>query len=239
MTKTELHSQSHSLETQLAETRRDLDAFLYRASHDLKGPLARVEGLIEMMQSQASGPQIQFSVKLLETLTQEMQGGINNLIHVQDLFAAKPVYHQVNPQMLLQEVLADSALNGLVLTLHVNLQLDQGPWRTDPILMRIILLELFKNALANQKDGEEPAIDFSLRRELGFWTLSIRDQGVGMTAEQLERIFEPFFKGNEASSGNGLGLYLVRKAVFQLGGKITVSSEPGQGSFFEIQLPGA
>jgi signal transduction histidine kinase len=239
MTKTEIHSQFHTLESQLAETQRDLDAFLYRASHELKGPLARVEGLIQMMQSQSADPQVQFSVKLLETLTQEMQGVINSLIHVQDLLAAEPVYHQVNPQLLLQEVLADPALNGLVLSLHVNLEVDAGPWRTDPMLARIILLELFKNALAYKKPGAEPGIDLGLRQELGYWVLSVRDQGIGMTTAEQDRIFEPFFKGNEASAGNGLGLYLVRKAVFQLKGKITVASEPGQGSHFEIQFPKA
>jgi signal transduction histidine kinase len=67
--------------------------------------------------------------------------------------------------------------------------------------------------------------------------LSFKDNGIGISPENLNRIFEMFYRASEQSEGSGLGLYIVRNAVEKLGGQLTVASKPGAGTTFQITLP--
>jgi signal transduction histidine kinase len=69
--------------------------------------------------------------------------------------------------------------------------------------------------------------------------VEIRDEGLGISDEDLPKIFEPFMRGENASdiAGTGLGLSIVKKAVELIGGSITVTSKPGEGSVFSVLIP--
>ena len=108
---------------------------------------------------------------------------------------------------------------------------------TDGKRLRQILVNLFSNAIKFTESGHV-ALKISFRSQVA--TLTIEDSGVGIAAEDLPKIFEPFERGTAERTrlvpGTGLGLTIVKMLVSLMGGDITVRSEPGKGSTFDVRL---
>jgi signal transduction histidine kinase len=117
---------------------------------------------------------------------------------------------------------------------------DLGCLRTDPVKVKVILKNLVQNGIKFTDSGE---VQVEARRVQDAVELSVSDTGVGIAAEALPAIFEPFRQLEEASTrvhgGVGLGLYLVRRMTDLLGGRITVESQVGRGSTFRLWLANA
>lgn len=111
----------------------------------------------------------------------------------------------------------------------------------DATALRSAIQNLISNAV--KYGGDAKWLRVSVRREREHVLFSVEDRGLGISAEDRAHIFEPFYRGREAVSqqiqGSGLGLYLVMRIAEAHGGRVTVTSEPGQGSTFTIALPAA
>ena len=134
--------------------------------------------------------------------------------------------------------LAEQNKNRLV----VDSPADIGALTVDPMRLRQILLNLLSNACKFTKEGE-----VSLRaRKVGIGRdsveLAVADTGIGMTPEQLGKLFQEFSQAEASTAknygGTGLGLAITRKLARMMGGDVTVTSEPGKGSAFTVRLPG-
>jgi signal transduction histidine kinase len=111
--------------------------------------------------------------------------------------------------------------------------------RSDPDLMRQILVNLVTNAIKYTPVG---SVRVAATADAGEVTMTVTDTGSGIAAEDLDRIFEPFWKESRTTdvrSGTGLGLSIVQRLVRRLGGRISVASTPGAGSTFSVTLPSA
>ena len=107
---------------------------------------------------------------------------------------------------------------------------------------RANLCRVFQNLVGNavKFTGEEtPRVNIDAEHEDGHWRFSVRDNGIGMNPSNAERIFEPFQRlhGEEDYPGTGIGLAVCERIVDQHGGRIWVSSRPGEGSVFHFTLP--
>ncbi|PON16124.1 hypothetical protein C2W62_20180 [Candidatus Entotheonella serta] len=105
-----------------------------------------------------------------------------------------------------------------------------------------LLTQLYQNLLGNALKfvGEEqPKIQLTVEHEGDWWTLGVRDNGIGLAPEYAEQIFKPFKRlhGMATYAGTGIGLSICQKAVERHGGRIWVESEPGQGAHFRFILP--
>ena len=89
----------------------------------------------------------------------------------------------------------------------------------------------------NYIDKENGLVEVDYSESSDFYVFSIKDNGIGIPEEYHEKIFEMFYRGSERSKGNGLGLYLVRKAVQKLHGRIEVESLQGKYACFTISFP--
>jgi len=123
-------------------------------------------------------------------------------------------------------------------TLRVTIDPSLVRIRTDLRMLRQVLYNLLNNAAKFTENG---TIDFRTLREGIFATFQVQDSGIGMTEEQVQRVFREFTQADESTTrrfgGTGLGLALSRKLTTILGGELKVTSEPGQGSTFTLRLP--
>jgi signal transduction histidine kinase len=150
---------------------------------------------------------------------------------------------RVNAAVLAEEVA--SAVSGKLdetgILLVKEFAPDSGEVEVDPSYVQASLLNILENAVDACRAGETrrtPKIVFSLRRRKDRLEFDILDNGIGMDAATLEKLFTPFFS-SKGDKGTGLGLFIANKIVEQHGGQITVSSAPGRGSLFRISLPAA
>jgi len=140
---------------------------------------------------------------------------------------------------LIEEVVEDlgplASSRNLKLTL--NLPTEELQVNSDPLRLTQILRNLLSNAIKyNVDDGY---IRLTVVEKDGWARISVADGGIGMSAEELEVLFEPYTRGNSQRKikGVGLGIVIVKKLVEAHGGKVTVSSEQGKGSTFTFTIP--
>jgi adenylate cyclase len=222
--------------------------FLASMSHELRTPLNAIIGLTEMM---ITNPARLGTEKALEPLQRVRRAGqhllslINEVLDLSKIEAGKlelsPEPLKVAP--LIDEVigttaqLAEQNKNRLVIEVPDEL----GPVMADPMRLRQILLNLLSNACKFTKAGEVALRARHVADERDWIEFAISDTGIGMTPEQLGKLFKEFSQADSLTArrygGTGLGLAITRKLAGMMGGDVTVTSEPGQGSVFTLRLP--
>jgi signal transduction histidine kinase len=217
-------------------------------SHELRTPLNAIIGLTDMMVANAA----RFGTeKALEPLKRVHNAGIhllgliNQVLDLSKIEAGKLELapESVNLVPLIDEVigtarqLAEQNKNRLL----VDAPADLGALYVDPMRLRQILLNLLSNACKFTKQGEVSLRARKVGNGRGIVELAVADTGIGMTAEQLAKLFQEFSQAEASTAkkfgGTGLGLAITRKLARMMGGDVTVASEPGKGSVFTVRLP--
>jgi len=228
---------------QLAEERDSLKRFIADSSHELRTPLTGLSTFIELLQGKASDDPaaraefLQESGRLLARMEQitkglldlsRLDGGIAALqLSVHD--ARDIARAAVSPFEALGR---DQGISVEILNPSQPL-----PLRCDGERIGGVLTNLLSNALKHTKAGGHVTVGVEAAAGAGV-KLWVQDDGEGIDAEDLPRVFDRFFRGkNGAGSGTGLGLAIVRSVVTAHGGTVAAESRPGQGSRFTVLLP--
>lgn len=223
--------------------------FLATMSHELRTPLNAIIGYSEMLMEEGELlvveecltdlPKILGAARHLLTL-------INDVLDLSKIEAGKMELHPESFDILhlVDEISSTVAplLEGHCNKLTVDSTLTSGEMETDLVKVRQILLNLVDNACKFTHEGE---IIVSLADEMRgaerWLTFKVRDSGVGMTQEQLSRIFQAFMQADSSTTrrygGTGLGLAICKEYCRMMGGSLHVESEPGRGSLFTVHLP--
>jgi two-component system OmpR family sensor kinase len=229
---------------ELTEAVAARDAFLAVAAHDLRNPMTPVVGHIQrlrrLMRSRSvSWDEVEQSLARIEWLMDLYVKRATTLLDVSRITSGKLRLEiaAVNLSEVMRNVVAGlqpaAQYSGSGLELAVE---DDLIVTADRLALEQILDNLLLNAI---KYGAGKPIDVAVRRDAVFIAIEIRDQGIGMSKDDQQRIFEPFERAvaRGSAAGFGVGLWVVRQLVDALGGEITVVSEAGNGSIFTVRLP--
>ncbi len=222
---------------ELVNANNELDKFIYRASHDLKGPIARLLGVSVLAKMDNKDETLREYIDLIEKGAVDINKVLNKLNNI----------HFINKEIIQTDIIDfEKIINASkpnlseyidISDLDIKLISDSKFYlRSDYNLMKIILENLLENAVIFRKT-KKAEITVNLKADTKFITICVSDNGLGIMKEQFDKIFEMFYRGSQKSKGNGLGLYLVRKAVQKLQGRIEVESEEGKYSHFTVFLP--
>jgi PAS domain S-box-containing protein len=228
------------------EANRTKSSFLANMSHELRTPLNAIIGYSEILQEDAAekGDKAPIDdLQKIESAGRHLLGLINNILDLSKIEAGKMdvFIEAVDIQALLEEVLsivkplADRSEN----VIKVICPADIGSFRSDQTKAKQCLLNLLSNA---DKFTSKGTLTVTVARETGSSVcFRVSDTGVGMTKEQLGRLFQAFSQPDASSTrrfgGTGLGLAITKHFCTMLGGDVTVESTPGTGSTFIIRLP--
>ena len=219
--------------------------FLATMSHELRTPLNAVVGFAELLHAEVGGSlndTQQSYVRRIDSAARHLIGLIETILSFARIEAGKEDVLIVELDAGAISAGAASLVEPLADARHLALRVSipGGPLRlrSDPEKLRQILLNLLSNAVKFTPRGE---VALELRRDGEDIVWRVRDTGVGIAADSLERIFEPFQQVDRGpqgrAPGTGLGLAVGRHLARLLGGDLTVESTPGVGSTFELRLP--
>ena len=244
-----LFSEIEDKSRQLAEASQHKSQFLANMSHELRTPLNSIIGLTQMLTEHAP----RFGTeKALEPLHRVLNAGrhllalINDILDLSKIEAGRMELHlETFPLVPLIEDVAKTiepmaTKNGNRIVIDCRPEL--GTIHADQTRVRQALLNLASNANKFTEKGTVTIAAQPQRNDGRDWiTIAVADTGIGMTPEQMGKLFQEFSQASSATAskygGTGLGLVISRRFCQMMGGDITVESEPGRGSTFTIRLP--
>jgi adenylate cyclase len=230
------------------QANRTKSTFLANMSHELRTPLNAIIGYSEILQEDVADVGRQSLVadlKRIEAAGRHLLGLINDILDLSKVEAGRMdvFIEDVDIVPLLEEVrviivpMAKNNGNAVEFRMAENL----GTMRTDRTKLKQSLLNILSNAGKFTHNGELTLLAERFETDLPMVRFAISDTGIGMTEEQLSRLFQAFSQADASTAkqygGTGLGLAITRNFCQLLGGEVTVVSKPGEGSTFTITLP--
>lgn len=231
-------TESHRLE----EVRRD---FVANISHELKTPIGAIGLLAEALQTASDEPdQVKRFAKRLTKESERLGRLTQEIIELSRLQATDALTHpaRVDVDLVVAAAIDQNRVGAEARGIALVSGGDAGAEvYGDEALLVTALHNLISNAIQYSPDGARVGI--GVRDAEGIVEIAVTDQGVGIPEDELDRVFERFFRSDPARSrntgGSGLGLAIVKHVVQNHGGDIRVWSQPGKGSTFTIRLPEA
>jgi signal transduction histidine kinase len=243
----ELRRKNYELEQQnlaIQEANRLKTEFVSMVSHELRTPLTSIQGYAELLlEDERIVGEERESLTIVRKNADRLLGLINDLLDLSRIEAGRVDLHRTSLDLarLISEVAR--SLRPLIEAKRQRLKLDLGDalpavW-ADANRVTQILTNLISNA--HKYTLVDGSITVAARRDDGFVRVDVSDTGIGLSPEDQAQLFTRFFRAHErspqAGGGTGLGLVISRLLVELHGGRITVSSAPGQGSTFSFSLP--
>ena len=225
---------------QLTISNRELDTFVYRASHDLKGPLASMMGLINIATMELEDSEV--AMRYLGLMDKASKRLDNILI---DLIEATQVkQHAVEITPINVSSFSDTIIESLKLVptygdAEVELNIDPAlAINSDEKLLGSVIHNFLANAIRYRDPAKEKQeVVLNVQLENNEVVVSVRDNGLGIPDEIQHRVFDMFYRGTNQSGGSGLGLYIVKKAIEKLEGSLALESKEGEGTTVSARFP--
>jgi len=228
---------------------RTKSEFLANMSHELRTPLNAIIGYSELLEDEfeeVGDPDTRNDLKRISGAGKHLLTLINDILDLSKIEAGKMKLElsQVEVCDLIDEVMSTvqplAKQNGN--RLSVNCQAEVTTLRSDPLRLKQALLNLLSNACKFTENGQiDLEIQTVTRNQRPWVEFAIHDTGIGLSAEQIDQLFQDFVQVDSSPTrkygGTGLGLAISRRICQMMGGDISIESTPGEGSIFTIHLP--
>ncbi len=226
---------------QLTRTNIDLDNFIYTASHDLKGPILNIEGLMEAL-LEVLPPEVLEShstKRITQLILHSVQRFKRTLEHLTEITKLQkehtPNASLVDMGKLIADIELDLAPAIQAAGAQVEVDVTACPYiRFSKKNMRSVIYNLIANAIKYQAPDRSPFVQVLCQETPEYQILSVSDNGLGIESKHQDKLFVMFKRLHNHVEGSGVGLYMVKRIVENAGGKIEVESTVGKGSVFRV-----
>lgn len=226
-------------EEQLKLKNNELNTFVYKASHDLKGPLASIIGLTNIAKDELKEENALNYIDLIAKSSKRLDSILMDLIDLTRISQGKTLNTEVNITQMIKDIL--TSLDHMPNFANIKLKLELASIKdfyNDQKLLNSIFQNLIDNAIKYQSDKrKDPYVKIRTKRSKNGIIFEVQDNGEGIDKDIKDKIFEMFYRGNTKSTGTGLGLYIVKTSIEKLGGTLNVESENNKGSLFTVFIP--
>lgn len=232
-----------STNDELRRTNTDLDTFIYTASHDLKAPIANIEGLLlalrqELPPEVQQVPDVADLFGMMDGAVARFQRTIGHLTNVSKLQSAHAEPAEAVDLAALVEAVRLDLPPALVADGKLVVDVAACPaLHFSPKNLRSILYNLLSNAFKYRAPDRPPLVQLRCHCAPGRVVLEVQDNGLGLSELQQSKLFKMFQRLHAHVEGTGVGLYMVRRMVENADGTVRVQSQPGLGSTFSVELP--
>ncbi len=231
----------HALRKQNAELlkiNQELDNLVYAVSHNLRGPLVSVLGLLNVARSETSLSGVRPLHAMMETSIQRLDETIHEILDYSRNARGEVKLGELDWSFIVNAALKDLHYLDSAQAVIKNIDLvTQIPSFSDGSRIQVILHNLLANALTYRSGKRDHEIGIRVIISQTECKISVQDNGIGIAPEILPHVFNMFYRGTGASQGAGLGLFIAREVVHKLKGKINIYSVREVGTVVTVQLP--
>lgn len=229
----------------LKQVNEELDNFIYKTSHDIRGPLASLKGMCNVALMDVKDPVALEYLRKLDTTAERLNSILTRLLIINQINNSKLSTAAIDFHAIIQDILLLEKKKGLPskVSLRTNVNVPAASTiQSDKELVRIVLENLIDNAIKfyNESERIDSFVDIAINAEPnGFVKASITDNGIGISESNPGKLFQMFFRASERSEIGGIGLYIVKTATSKLGGKVGLLTTPEGYTQFYVLFPPA
>ena len=239
----ELKEKNNELEKaneSLLRVNDELDNFIYKTSHDIRGPLASLKGMCNVAIMDVVDPLALSYLKKLDITAEKLNTILTRLLIVNQINNSAIGLERIDFVGIVNDVLILEKKKGLPPRLKVKKHIDDSiEYYSDKEFIRIILENLIDNAIKFYNDSSrvEPFVDISITEEQKHVKIRVVDNGIGISEVHPDKIFQMFSRASERSETGGIGLYITKTATEKLGGSVHLKTSPEGFTEFYVMLP--
>ena len=224
----------------LKKLHTEMNKFVYSLSHELRGPLMSISGVTKLAKIEIEDPRTLEYLDMIDSSTGKLDDFIFKML---DFYRSTKIDHSITAisfkDLLDQQMIAYEdkfELNDF----DIQISVDQSEeFYSDDAKIRVILNNLFSNSVQfnSSSENENQRISISIKSDDSQAIIEIEDNGVGIEEKHLANVFNLFSRATHKNVGTGLGLYMVKESVEQLGGEIEINSEINKWTKVKVTLP--
>lgn len=225
-------------EQMLKEKNHEMNNFVYKASHDLKGPLASIIGVTNLAMTEVKDDYALKFVNFVNDSTKRLDSILQDLLEISRVTHGTVKVQKVDVPALMQEII--NSLKHAEHSRNVDFNMEvkgKNYIYTDRKMLVSVLQNLVDNAIKYKNERKKPYVHVNINDYRHGLMIEVKDNGVGIPDKLQAKVFDMFFRGSERSKGTGLGLYIVKNSIKKLGGFVDFYSKEMEGSSFNIYLP--
>ncbi len=225
---------------ELKKANRELDRFVYSVSHDLRAPLASMMGVISICEGEVLDAFMLKNIGMLKKSVNKLDGFIMDILDYSRNSRLEVKKEEIHFDQLLHDITDNlKFMSGEQKQVELKTSINNGlVFYSDKTRLSIILNNLISNAIRYQNPkAPNPYVEIEVKVSEHEASISVKDNGIGITKENQDKVFEIFYRISKNSVGSGLGLYIVKESIEKLSGRIELISEIGIGSEFKIYIP--
>lgn len=226
--------------TDLKEAIEELETFIYKSSHDMRGPIASILGIISLAESGIKDlEEAQQFCRLVEQQTKRLDTILQILVETTRIRKGEKTIHLINFKNIIDEVIKSLELTNGFKEIKFEQDISIGQkFYSDKLIVISLFQNLIENASKYKKENiGDSFIKVSIEDEKGGINITVADNGIGIPENFQKDVFKMFFRATDKASGSGLGLYTVKHLVKKLGGSISLKSTEKIGTIFTVYLP--
>lgn len=224
----------------LSKSNHELDRFVYSVSHDLRAPLTAVQGIIDISLEETEDDLMITHLGMMKESILKLDQFILDILDYSKNNRTEAAFEKISLRPLMESITshlkymgADKREVAIELDMEDDLEIE-----TDKNRITMVMNNLVSNAIRYQNYNiPNPFVRVKAKKSADATTIIIEDNGIGISSENHQKIFDIFYRVSEQTAGSGLGLYIVKEAIQKMKGQITLESCPGKGSTFKIVLP--
>lgn len=234
-TRRELKAKNERLE----KINSEMNQFVYTLSHELRGPLMSISGVSKLAKLESKDPSVLEYFDMVDIAMHKLDDYIFKML---DFYRSTKLGNKVTEidfSELVRQQMDGLSSKWDLSSIDVQIKIEQQEsFFSDDSKLRVILGNLLTNACQFQKDSAyAKSVSLQVRVQNGEAVIAIADNGVGIDEKYRADVFNLFQRATQKSVGSGLGLYMVKEAVYQIGGKIQLDSEVDRGTTVQVTLP--
>ena len=231
----------HALRSQnkeLLKVNKELDNFVYSVSHNLKGPLASVMGLLNVAKKMDNGLHFADVHEMMSASIGKLDDTLKEILEYSKNSRNEIQLGEIDWLIIIQSALSKLEYLDKDDLIQKRIHVDtREPFYSDGNRLGIVFTNLLSNAILYSDKNREAIIDIEVIASEDEAAIVIRDNGIGIAEDVLPKVCTMFYRGTEQSQGAGLGLYIAKEVVAKLNGTIEIQSEFGTGTTVIIKIP--